>query len=183
MNAKLEPVPGVRTWRTKKKEDKICTGLENIQLSEQERTHWSSNIIYTFSARRLSGGDVQNFGRHSHRSFDLKPLVLRSPNQIATNCPTIHPNYKLTLKLPNFVIDLKGKNERVLRERERPFSRFLTFFEESVILILWTSSWGSSSPGFVGFIAAYAILTTEMRRWWSDWRSSVLSESNDAEKP
>lgn len=39
-----------------------------------------------------------------------------------------------------------------------PFSRFLTFFEERVILILWICSWGSSSPGFVGFIAAYAIL-------------------------
>lgn len=34
---------------------------------------------------------------------------------------------------------------------------FFTFLEESVILIRWSCSWDSSRPGFVGFIAAYAI--------------------------
>lgn len=44
------------------------------------------------------------------------------------------------------------------RRNSKPFSRFFTFLEESVIRILWTTSWGSSNPGFVGFIAWYAMI-------------------------
>jgi hypothetical protein len=59
-----------------------------------------------------------------------------------------------------------GQNES--KKKKLPFSRFLTFLEERVILILWICSWGSSTPCCFGGFIAYAIFTS--------WRVSSVKK-------
>ena len=95
---------------------------------------------------------MKNLSGHPHRSLHPEPLVLSTTNQVRA-----HYNNTKTHHAINHSNKKQNKNENFI-DRKIPFSRFLTCLEERVILILWICSWGSSKPGLVGFIAAYAIV-------------------------
>lgn len=134
---------------------KYRTTLRCFCRSTERKDNYRRGI--TFTAGRLPGGDMEHLGGHPHRTLNRELLVLGTPHQIRAHCHTHRKED--SSRRPNRALNLQ-ESKRDCKEGALPFSRFLTFLDERVIRMRCSCSWGSSSPGFVGFIP-YAILEGE----------------------